>query len=239
MRLHHHSRDGVDVLTVSGQVEPAEAPVLVQAVEAAYEGQARGVVLDLREVTALPPEAVDALRALAARARPWPWTSLGLAAPNLRDPEGLPVHPDCEEALRHVDDRSAAPRERIVVAHSTLGPAEARSAVTEAARRLGVQAVVDDLALIVSEMVTNAVRYAEAPVALEIEATDTTVLVAVGDGSPTLPVPRPFDEQAEGGRGLLMVELLSREHGVRPEVLGKTVWASLPLPPARGLPPAP
>jgi len=230
--LHHHSRDGVDVVTVSGRVEPQDVGPLVQAVEAAYAGRPRGVVLDLRDATTLAVEAVEALRALAAGARPWPWTSLGLAAPvvpHLLDPEGLPVHPDCEEALRHVDDRSTARRERIVVAHDELGPAQARAAVAEAVARLGVQAAGEDLALIVSEMVTNAVRYAQAPVALEIEADGTTVLVAVADGSPALPAPRPHDEQAEGGRGLLLIQMLAREHGVRPEILGKTVWAVLPL----------
>lgn len=229
--------DGIDVLSVSGPVRAEEVPELVEAVESAWAAGLRGVVVDLREVTCLAEEAVTALSHLAARAKGWPRPSLALvsaAAAELLS--GLPVHPDRHEALLHVDDRSSAPRERVELPHGPQGPGRARQAVAAWAERFGMQAISDDLALIVSEMVTNAVRHADAPVHLEVEADGPTLLVAVADGSPHEPQPREADEDAEGGRGLLLVDLLASEHGVRPEPPGKTVWAALTLQEARPRP---
>ena len=80
---------------------------------------------------------------------------------------------------------------------------------------------------IVVEAVTNAVRHAAPPMHLEIQAGDDRVTVAVADGSPGLPVPRQATADAEGGRGLPMIDLLAAETGVRPSPPGKTVWAAL------------
>ena len=109
-----------------------------------------------------------------------------------------------------------------------LGPGQARRAITECAALLGLDEVVDDLVLIVSEMVTNAVRHGAPPVRLEVLADDRVVRIAVGDGDPGLPLPREVDDDAEGGRGMVLVDLLAAEHGVRPQPPGKTVWASVP-----------
>lgn len=113
------------------------------------------------------------------------------------------------------------------------GPAQARRAVAECAARLGLDEVVDDLLLVVSELVTNAVRHGAPPVRLELLADADVVRVAVGDGNPGLPRPRLVDDDAEGGRGMVLVEMLAREHGVRAQPPGKTVWASVTRPGAQ------
>ena len=95
------------------------------------------------------------------------------------------------------------------------------------ADRLGLGEEGDDLLLVVSEMVTNAVRHALPPVELQISAADDRVVVAVADSSPEPPAPRDADADAEGGRGMALVDLLCEAHGVRAQPPGKTVWAAV------------
>lgn len=230
MLLEPSTIDGITVLVVTGPIDRQDVPALVEAVEQQCVNGPRGIVLDLTRVVDLSEPAVEALQALAARARSWPYPSLTLCASPSAGLTGVAVHPDAAQALRHVDDRSASPRQRIELPSSAEGPGLARIAVASALSSLGLGALGDDIALVVSEMVTNAVRHGRAPVVLELETAADAVVIAVDDASPLPPRRREADEQAEGGRGLQLVELLSSEHGVRPQPPGKTVWARLQLP---------
>jgi anti-sigma regulatory factor (Ser/Thr protein kinase) len=88
--------------------------------------------------------------------------------------------------------------------------------------------VVDVAVLLVSELVTNAVRYGTAPAALEIDCDETHVLqVRVSDASRALPSLGDAGPDDEGGRGLAIVERLSDVWGVEAHVGGKTVWFRL------------
>lgn len=123
-------------------------------------------------------------------------------------------------------DAAASVRE-VLVEHGPHGPGQARAAVAGWAREVGAERMCDDLTLIVSELVTNAVRHGEPPVRVTVSADDRTVTVTVVDGSPSGPVPRSAGTEAESGRGLLLIDLLAAEHGVKPEPPGKAVWAAL------------
>ncbi|MEU6368677.1 SpoIIE family protein phosphatase [Streptomyces sp. NPDC046931] len=84
--------------------------------------------------------------------------------------------------------------------------------------------------LVVSELVTNAIRYGSPPVHLRL-IRDTALICEVGDASSTAPHLRRARLSDEGGRGLLIVAQLSRRWGSRHTRFGKTIWAELPLPP--------
>lgn len=116
----------------------------------------------------------------------------------------------------------------VVVDHGPHGPGQARAAVDAWAREVGAERLRDDLTLIVSELVTNAVRYGAPPVRVEVTADDATVTVAVRDSAPGRPEARSPGTDAEGGRGLLLIDLLALEHGVSLDPPGKAVWAALP-----------
>ncbi|MFE5212367.1 ATP-binding protein [Streptomyces sp. NPDC056600] len=122
---------------------------------------------------------------------------------------------------------------------------QARRAVRDLLRRQGVPAaeeVVDGLLLIVSELVTNAVRHAAllSPVlAVEVAVGAEWIRVSVEDSHPYRPTALIADTGQTGGRGLLLVRETTREFGGACEVEhtaagGKIIWAALPLrPPVR------
>jgi serine phosphatase RsbU (regulator of sigma subunit)/anti-sigma regulatory factor (Ser/Thr protein kinase) len=82
--------------------------------------------------------------------------------------------------------------------------------------------------LVVSELVTNAIRYAESPIQLRL-IRDRTLITEVSDGSSTAPHLRRAKAFDEGGRGLLLVSQLTERWGTRQTERGKTIWAEQPL----------
>ncbi len=82
--------------------------------------------------------------------------------------------------------------------------------------------------LVVSELVTNAVRQGDGPVRVTLEAADSSLLVEVFDNGHRLPTLGDPDLDSPGGRGLHLIDALSESWGVREELDGKTVWARLP-----------
>lgn len=95
------------------------------------------------------------------------------------------------------------------------------------------------LLLIVSELVTNAVRHAallSPEIAVEVAVGLDWVRVAVEDNHPYRPKALQVDDADTGGRGLLLVKSVTAEAGGMCDVQqtasgGKVIWAALPLPP--------
>ncbi|MFJ6718639.1 MULTISPECIES: ATP-binding protein [unclassified Streptomyces] len=83
----------------------------------------------------------------------------------------------------------------------------------------------DDVLLVVSELVTNAVRHAPGPITLELALLPDGIEISVGDSSPGLPYSRTPDRT--GGRGWPIVRGLARRVRVVPRRDGKTVHAEL------------
>jgi anti-sigma regulatory factor (Ser/Thr protein kinase) len=92
----------------------------------------------------------------------------------------------------------------------------------------------DDIAftteLVVSELVTNAIRYGGGG-ALQLRLIKDTVLICeVSDHSATAPHLRRARTYDEGGRGLLLVAQLTDQWGTRQTPTGKVIWAEQGLP---------
>jgi serine phosphatase RsbU (regulator of sigma subunit)/anti-sigma regulatory factor (Ser/Thr protein kinase) len=83
--------------------------------------------------------------------------------------------------------------------------------------------------LVVSELVTNAIRYGSRPISLRLIHDATTLICEVSDSSHTAPHLRRARTFDEGGRGLLLVAQLTRRWGTRHTADGKTIWAELAL----------
>jgi hypothetical protein len=96
-------------------------------------------------------------------------------------------------------------------------------------KRWGLADAVPTTELIVSELVTNAIRHASAPIELRL-IHNGTLICEVSDASSTSPHPRRAHVLDEGGRGLLLVGRLSERWGTRHTGTGKTIWAEQPRP---------
>ncbi|MFD0318811.1 SpoIIE family protein phosphatase [Streptomyces flavalbus] len=83
--------------------------------------------------------------------------------------------------------------------------------------------------LVVSELVTNAIRYGAPPIRLRLIHDAATLICEVSDTSHTAPHLRRAKTWDEGGRGLLLVAQLTQRWGSRHTTEGKTIWAELTL----------
>ncbi|MFD3536905.1 SpoIIE family protein phosphatase [Streptomyces sp. NPDC058664] len=104
----------------------------------------------------------------------------------------------------------------------------ARTYVEECLRQWDHPADPFTVTLLVSELVTNAVRYGAAPITLRlIRDSATSLICEVGDAGQAAPHLRHAKAVDEGGRGLLICATLAENWGVRYTDEGKTVWAEL------------
>lgn len=88
----------------------------------------------------------------------------------------------------------------------------------------------DDAILVISELVTNALRAGCSSADLNIEVDGDALRVGVIDDSPGLPVVQLAAPDDVRGRGLFLVAALAIDWGVQRTDNGKEVWAALPLP---------
>jgi hypothetical protein len=105
----------------------------------------------------------------------------------------------------------------------------ARSFVENRLRAWGEHMVLDDAAIVVSELAANAITHARSAFRVSIARTECTVKLAVEDLSPDQPMLDESDE-ALSGRGLVLVGAICSQWGVEPGLHGKRVWAEIPAP---------
>jgi serine phosphatase RsbU (regulator of sigma subunit) len=105
----------------------------------------------------------------------------------------------------------------------------ARSLVGRPLRRWGLGDLVPTAELLVSELVTNAVRYAQGKIKLRL-VREGVLTLEVFDDSAALPRLRHPGNEDERGRGLQVVSQLAQRWGARRTQSGKVVWCELPLP---------
>jgi anti-sigma regulatory factor (Ser/Thr protein kinase) len=105
----------------------------------------------------------------------------------------------------------------------------ARTLIRRPLKRWGLSELIFSAELLVSELVTNAVRYAQGQIGLRL-VLEGGLVIEVLDDSAALPRLRHPDDQDERGRGLQVVSQVAQRWGARRAVSGKIVWAELPLP---------
>ncbi|WP_327219980.1 SpoIIE family protein phosphatase [Streptomyces cyaneofuscatus] len=116
------------------------------------------------------------------------------------------------------------------LAQERTTPATARLLVRDRLQGWGLdEDTVDSTELIVSELVTNAVRYGTPPLRLRL-LLDTSLTCEVHDGSTASPHLRHARTVDEGGRGLFIVSRLAAHWGARHGPDGKVLWTEQDLP---------
>lgn len=96
-------------------------------------------------------------------------------------------------------------------------------------RHWGLEALVDDAQLLISELITNALRYGgNADICLSVVLTASRLVIAVNDGSPQRPQLTESNSDSETGRGIFLVAVYATDWGVSPD--GTTTWCTLTVP---------
>jgi anti-sigma regulatory factor (Ser/Thr protein kinase) len=105
----------------------------------------------------------------------------------------------------------------------------ARRAIRDALAAWQLSGVEETVVLLVSELVTNAVRHAKntGAISLELRSTGTWLRIEVQDADPQWPQPRIPAGCDESGFGFVLIEALAGRWGVRQTPAGKAVWAEL------------
>jgi hypothetical protein len=236
------------VLRVTGSLNPQSAPVLHEALTRSLCDEPEIVVIDFSGLTDATESAVAELSTLADRAYAWPGATVVIggapaaltallavssAAGHLPSYPTVPAAIAGAGAIRASVEAPGEPtRLRLGLSPVDSAAATARRMVDRAVAQWGLPALRDTARLVVTELVSNAVRHGTAAATSAVEVTLArqagTVYVSVRDRSHRLPRPGgPVPATVEGGRGLLVVGIMSRAWGATPTPDGKVVWATL------------
>ncbi|MFD7601723.1 SpoIIE family protein phosphatase [Streptomyces mirabilis] len=151
--------------------------------------------------------------------------------------ELLPGRPKDDVALLIARTRGL-PSDRIADWDVPLDPAAVAGMRETVSRKLdewGLSELGFSTELVLSELITNAMRYGSEPIHVRL-IHDRTLICEVSDSSSTSPHLRYAATMDEGGRGLFLVSQMAERWGTRYTPLGKVIWAEQALPRISGQP---
>jgi anti-anti-sigma factor len=255
VRIDQSTRDGCAILAPVGRLEPDAMPSLRRALLKRLAEQPVAVICDLSGLQEMDSLCAAVFTSVVNHpASSWPETSLlvccaqpevAATLERLGMPRFLAMHPTVQDALDHAGSRPPYLRAELPLGPSVTAPAAARRFVHDTCWRwrlhvaddptdelagLWVDELVDRAMLVASELVTNAVVHTHGPLRLRMELVAERLHLAVADQSPRLLglTARPGDPEAEGGRGLLVVDQLASSWGMQhPPEGGKVIWCVL------------
>lgn len=144
--------------------------------------------------------------------------------------EYLPVPP--ESVLDDLElriARAARAAGEAMPAYEALWVGRLRRIAAAKLRRWQLTALIDPAQLLISELVTNALRYGTGPeIAFRFILTTGVLVILVDDGSPNVPQVRQPEPDDESGRGMVLVSAIATDWGVSPN--GSATWCLLAIP---------
>ncbi|GHE26335.1 hypothetical protein GCM10018781_78500 [Kitasatospora indigofera] len=138
----------------------------------------------------------------------------------------LPPQPADDVALLVARTQVLAPQDIAAwyVPAEPAAVAEARARAVRQLRQWDLEQLVFSTELILSELITNAIRHATGPIGIRL-VRDRSLICEVSDGSSTSPHLRHAAATDEGGRGLFLVAQLGERWGTRYTTSGKIIWS--------------
>jgi anti-anti-sigma regulatory factor/anti-sigma regulatory factor (Ser/Thr protein kinase) len=238
-------KDGCQVVTLTGSIDLSSVAQIQRALVKDLSEEPFALICDLAGVDTLDPVCATVFATVANHpSSRWPATSFLLcgAQPPVAEilglltvPQFLQLYASLQDALDAAVARPPSLRDELVLAPIPTAAAAARVFVRDVLGywqlALPDSTLVNRAVLLASELVSNAVLHARTELRLRVELRGELLHLAVHDGSPRLlrlvNIPDP---EAEGGRGLWLVEQLARAWGVnRHPDGGKVVWCTLRL----------
>ncbi|MFI1166931.1 SpoIIE family protein phosphatase [Streptomyces sp. NPDC020801] len=146
--------------------------------------------------------------------------------------ETLHLEPQGDDIALLLARTRALDQDQVASWDLTSDPAVVAEARRSACRQLtewGLEDAAFVTELVVSELVTNAIRYATGPIRLRLIKDQSSLICEVSDGASTTPHMRRARLSDEGGRGLLLVAQLTERWGTRHTSTGKTIWTEQSL----------
>jgi anti-anti-sigma regulatory factor len=193
--------------------------------------QPEALIVDVFDLSVADPAATQVLRDVARETAEWPAAQLVLCAPRgdgVWQSTGLPVWPSRAQALAALGGPD--PHHQLSLAlRPVVGAARrSRELVTEACGRWDLPELIGPACIVVTEMVNNVVAHARTEMTVRLALRGDNLTVAVRDHSPAVPqFTGPVANTAYGGRGLLLIDSVSRSWGHLRLDDGKVVWAIL------------
>lgn len=126
-------------------------------------------------------------------------------------------------------DADATDRQALIsLAAEPLSARRARSFVESTLREWSCEDLIEIVALLTSELVTNAVLHAHSETDLSLSHAGEVLHIAVADRSPSPPVVQDPSADATGGRGMVLLDVMASTWSVIPTAAGKIVWFEVP-----------
>jgi anti-sigma regulatory factor (Ser/Thr protein kinase) len=238
--LESYLQGGTLMVRPMGELNPRTYERLRDGLYQYAAQEPAAIVVDLASMQAATGSLLTVFPMVHDRVRDWPGLPLVLAAP--RQPlralldanavsRSVPTYHSVHEALEGLN--AAPPRRRIQVrlACDLASSRMARQLIRRICREWGIPGVSANAAVVASELIDNMVHHARSEGQLRVELCRNSLTISLADADPRLPQLRVPGLREVGGRGLVLVDKLSRTWGTasRPGG-GKVVWAVLTVP---------
>lgn len=225
------------VVRVAGVLDLAGAVEVRATLLKCLAEQPHAMLVDVSGVRVSDPLAVSVFYAVARQAAMWPAVPLMLCGPRPETTallrarpldQRLPIAPSVSDAVRQLGDGYAGPSLSDDLLPVVGASRRARELVTEACVRWDLPELVGPACIVVTELVNNVVVHAHTMMTLRLALRASQLHIAVRDGSSRQPVlRRNVAPNAQSGRGMGLVDAVSRRWGSLPTSGGKVVWAVL------------